>query len=40
MGKKWNTEHGPGEKLLRLFALLLFTPESYSLSALADITVE
>jgi predicted DNA-binding transcriptional regulator YafY len=36
MGKKWNTEHGPGEKLLRLFALLLFTPERYSLSALAD----
>jgi predicted DNA-binding transcriptional regulator YafY len=36
MGKKKNQEHGPGEKLLRLFALLLFTPERYSLGALAD----
>jgi predicted DNA-binding transcriptional regulator YafY len=36
MGKKWNTEHGPGEKMLRLFALLLFTPERFSLNALAD----
>jgi len=36
MGKKWNIEHSPGEKLLRLFSLLLFTPERYSLRALAD----
>lgn len=37
MGKKWNRDFGPGEKLLRLFALLLFTHERYSLTALAEI---
>jgi predicted DNA-binding transcriptional regulator YafY len=36
MGKKINKESGPGEKLLRLFALLLFTQESYSLGKLAE----
>ena len=40
MGKKKNVECGPGEKLLRLFALLLFTSERYSLTALADIQAE
>jgi predicted DNA-binding transcriptional regulator YafY len=35
MGTKWNKDTGPGEKLLRLFALLLFTQESYSLGQLA-----
>ena len=33
MGVKWNRETGPGEKLLRLFSLLLFTQERYSLGA-------
>ena len=37
MGKKWNKNSGPGEKLLRLFALLLFSHERYSLTALAEI---
>jgi predicted DNA-binding transcriptional regulator YafY len=37
MGVKWNKEAGPGEKLLRLFSLLLFTQERYSLGALAEI---
>ncbi|MDR0826589.1 MAG: WYL domain-containing protein [Desulfovibrio sp.] len=36
MGKKWDTETGPGEKLLRLFSLLLFTQERYSLGVLAE----
>lgn len=37
MGKKWNKDSGPGEKLLRLFSLLLFSHERYSLTALAEI---
>ena len=37
MPKKWNKELGPGEKLLRLFSLLLFAHERYSLTALAEI---
>lgn len=37
MGKKWNKDSGPGEKLLRLFSLLLFAHERYSLTALAEI---
>jgi predicted DNA-binding transcriptional regulator YafY len=37
MPKKWNTDSGPGEKLLRLFSLLLFSHERYSLTALAEI---
>jgi predicted DNA-binding transcriptional regulator YafY len=36
MGKKINKDSGPGEKLLRLFSLLLFTQESYSLGKLAE----
>ena len=37
MPKKWNKDSGPGEKLLRLFSLLLFSHERYSLTALAEI---
>lgn len=37
MPKKWNRDLGPGEKLLRLFSLLLFAHERYSLTALAEI---
>ncbi|MDL2279119.1 WYL domain-containing transcriptional regulator [Desulfovibrio sp. OttesenSCG-928-G11] len=37
MGKKWNKDSGPGEKLLRLFSLLLFAHQRYSLTALAEI---
>ena len=37
MGKKWNNDFGPGEKLLRLFSLLLFSHERYSLTALTEI---
>jgi predicted DNA-binding transcriptional regulator YafY len=37
MAKKWNKDSGPGEKLLRLFSLLLFSHERYSLTALAEI---
>lgn len=37
MPKKWNKNFGPGEKLLRLFSLLLFSHERYSLTTLAEI---
>lgn len=37
MPQKWNKNSGPGEKLLRLFSLLLFSHERYSLTALAEI---
>lgn len=37
MPKKWNKNFGPGEKLLRLFSLLLFSHERYSLTALAEV---
>lgn len=37
MPKKWNKNSGPGEKLLRLFSLLLFSHERYSLTALTEI---
>jgi predicted DNA-binding transcriptional regulator YafY len=39
MGKKWNEEQSPSEKMLRLFALLLFNPERFSLNALKEILV-
>lgn len=37
MGKKWNKGSGPGEKLLTLFSLLLFSRERYSLNVLTEI---
>ncbi len=37
MPEKWNKNSGPGEKLLRLFSLLLFSYERYSLTALTEI---
>lgn len=37
MGKKLDKDAGPGEKLLRLFSLLLFSQERYSLSSLAEL---
>lgn len=36
MGRKWDSGMSAGEKLLRLFSLLLFTQQRYSLSSLAE----
>ncbi len=36
VGKKWDGDTRSGEKLLRLFSLLLFTQQRYSLSSLAE----
>lgn len=36
MGKKWDSGMSAGEKLLRLFSLLLFIPQRHSLGSLAE----
>jgi predicted DNA-binding transcriptional regulator YafY len=36
MGAKWDNDAGPNDKVLRIFALLLFTQKRYSLGDLAD----